>query len=332
MPPPLSLLALLLAGAAASSSAAAAPAGAAAVPPPPKPPCPLATAKPAAVAVRGYGTSADGCIGAQGHDTKRQLAMSVGCGTGGLNVSAAAAVVSKLCDATPGCAAFSIISPAYSGCKKSGALLCEIHPETIAQSSQANQWWSVWQKTSPLKPGAWPYAPGAAGPPSPPPPPPAAKPIRPDLVWTTAPKGATESMPLGNGKLGVNVWADSSDSLWLLVSHVDAVDENTSEPRCNLDLPECAYGSPHSARGLWLWHWHLKSHIGGILFLELFIRSEPPSLLLCVHWCADLDKLGRVKIEAILSSSIDNDGDHQGASQGIAMQNYCEIFCNEYWT
>ena len=171
MPPPLSLLAVLLAGAAASSSAAA-PAGAAAVPPPPKPPCPLATAKPAAVAVRGYGTSADGCIGAQGHDTKRQLAMSVGCGAGGLNVSAAAAVVSKLCDATPGCAAFSIISPAYSGCKKSGALQCEIHPETIAQSSQANQWWSVWQKTSPLKPGAWPYAPGAAGPPSPPPPPP----------------------------------------------------------------------------------------------------------------------------------------------------------------
>jgi alpha-L-fucosidase 2 len=35
-------------------------------------------------------------------------------------------------------------------------------------------------------------------------------------------------MPLGNGKLGVNVWADSSDTVWLLLSHVDALDENTN--------------------------------------------------------------------------------------------------------
>lgn len=35
-------------------------------------------------------------------------------------------------------------------------------------------------------------------------------------------------MPLANGKLGLNVWADSSDTLWLLVSHVDALDENTN--------------------------------------------------------------------------------------------------------
>ena len=34
-------------------------------------------------------------------------------------------------------------------------------------------------------------------------------------------------MPLGNGRVGVNVWADSNNTLWLLLSHVDALDENT---------------------------------------------------------------------------------------------------------
>eukprot|EP01052_Picozoa_sp_SAG31_P028595 SAG31_NODE_2774_length_5106_cov_5.381748_5_plen_81_part_00 len=35
-------------------------------------------------------------------------------------------------------------------------------------------------------------------------------------------------MPLGNGQLGVNVYADAADVVWLLLSHVDALDENTN--------------------------------------------------------------------------------------------------------
>ena len=49
-----------------------------------------------------------------------------------------------------------------------------------------------------------------------------------EQVWTDAPTSVTESMPLGNGRLGVNVWADTADTLWLLLSHVDALDENTN--------------------------------------------------------------------------------------------------------
>eukprot|EP01043_Picozoa_sp_COSAG02_P030748 COSAG02_NODE_1978_length_10204_cov_8.298268_8_plen_375_part_00 len=192
--------------------------------------------KPAAVFVDGYGTSAQKCIGAQGHDAKRNLAVSIDCAAAKLNVSAAAAHMSQLCNATPGCVAFSIISPTYNH----KSLLCEIHPETIAQSSQVNQFWSVWQKTTPPKPGAWPYAPGEA-PPAPPAP---VKPIQPDLAWTTAPNGVTESMPLANGKLGVNVWADSTDTLWLLVSHVDALDENTNLDKLGRVKIEAALDSP----------------------------------------------------------------------------------------
>ena len=190
-------------------------------------------AKPAAPPVDGYATSAEKCIGAQGHDATRQLAVSIDCSAAKLNVSAAAAQMSQLCNATPGCVAFSIISPTYNH----KSLICEIHPETITESSQVNQFWSVWQKSAPPKPGAWPYAPGK-GPPAP------AKPIKPDLVWTTAPSGVTESMPLANGKLGVNVWADSSDTLWLLVSHVDALDENTNLDKLGRVKIEAALASP----------------------------------------------------------------------------------------
>lgn len=49
-----------------------------------------------------------------------------------------------------------------------------------------------------------------------------------EQVWTDAPTSVTESMPLGNGRLGLNVWADTTDTLWLLLSHVDALDENTN--------------------------------------------------------------------------------------------------------
>ena len=80
------------------------------------PPCPLSTSKPAVPAVNGYCTSALGCIGAQGADTTRQLAVSVDCGDAKLNVSVAASHLSQLCDTTPACVAFSIISPEYAGC------------------------------------------------------------------------------------------------------------------------------------------------------------------------------------------------------------------------
>lgn len=35
-------------------------------------------------------------------------------------------------------------------------------------------------------------------------------------------------MPLGNGKLGVNVWCEGDSTIGLLVSHVDALDENSN--------------------------------------------------------------------------------------------------------
>ena len=228
--PPLAMVTpLVLACLAAAAGAAGPPAGvgwrgAGADSAPPKPPCP-ATQKPAAVAVAGFGVSAGGCIGAQGHG----IAMSVNCDKQGLNVTAAAAYLAALCSDTPACAAFSIISPEYPTSKASGRLLCELHPETIKQSSQLNQWWSVWQKTGAPKPGTWPSHP--VGPPPPPPTPPApppATPIKPDLLWTSASTGVMGSMPLGNGKLGVNVWADSADTVWLLLSHIDAIDENTN--------------------------------------------------------------------------------------------------------
>ena len=184
--------------------------------------CPKST-PPAAVAVPGYGTSMRGCIGAQRKSATQQLAVSVDCGANTkLNVTAAAAQVGALCSDTPGCAAFSIISPDYPNSKAAGRLLCEIHPETIAEDSETNVWWSVWEADDKPREGRWPYAPGQ-GPPPPPPPPPASY-----LGWDTPSTSVTGSMPLGNGQLGVNVYADAAGVVWLLLSHVDALDENTN--------------------------------------------------------------------------------------------------------
>ena len=188
---------------------------------------PCRSKTPGPVRVAGYGLSRAGCIGAQGANTTAQLAVTVDCGEG-RNATKAAAATKALCDATLGCAAFSVISPAYH--THNGALLCELHPETIAESSQANQWWNVWQRDTAV-PGKWPYAPGHGPPkPPPPPPPPPAPPPSPrsSLAWTTPSVDVTGSMPLGNGRLGVNVWADANDTVWLLLSHVDALDENTN--------------------------------------------------------------------------------------------------------
>eukprot|EP00040_Diaphanoeca_grandis_P036043 m.228213 g.228213 ORF g.228213 m.228213 type:complete len:1005 (+) comp33539_c0_seq1:52-3066(+) len=61
----------------------------------------------------------------------------------------------------------------------------------------------------------------------PPTPPPTALPGV-DVVWDTPSDDVLGSMPLGNGKLGLNIWADASSNIGLLLSHVDALDENTN--------------------------------------------------------------------------------------------------------
>lgn len=64
------------------------------------------------------------------------------------------------------------------------------------------------------------------GPLPPPPPPPSPDQSDADVVWDTPSVDVLGSMPLGNGKLGVNVWADDTSAIGLLLSHVDALDEN----------------------------------------------------------------------------------------------------------
>ena len=212
--------------------------------------CPT-TLPPAPVAVPGFATSMAGCIGAQKSDATQKLAWTVDCSADGLNLTAATERVAALCVGTPGCAAFSIDSPSFTVPRKTGKLMCEIHPDTIAQGSEPNPDWNVWQKNGAPKPGEWPYPKGTPpGPPPPPPTPPSAPEA--SLVWTTPSSGVSASMPLGNGKLGVSeytsnphhtlisseiseallvfsdVWADATDTVWLLLSHVDALDENTN--------------------------------------------------------------------------------------------------------
>ena len=46
------------------------------------------------------------------------------------------------------------------------------------------------------------------------------------MVWDTGSPDVTGSMPLGNGRLGVNVWVTPDGTVGLLLSHVDALDEN----------------------------------------------------------------------------------------------------------
>ena len=69
-----------------------------------------------------------------------------------------------------------------------------------------------------------PFPPPPAPPAPTPPPPPA--PGAADVVWTSASTDVTGSMPLGNGRLGINVWATADGTVGLLLSHVDALDEN----------------------------------------------------------------------------------------------------------
>jgi hypothetical protein len=54
----------------------------------------------------------------------------------------------------------------------------------------------------------------------------ASDPSRYDVIWKTASAGAHESMPLGNGDVGVNVWTDGEGSLRFYISKTDAWSEN----------------------------------------------------------------------------------------------------------
>eukprot|EP00035_Acanthoeca_spectabilis_P030107 m.476096 g.476096 ORF g.476096 m.476096 type:complete len:328 (+) comp40063_c0_seq1:45-1028(+) len=70
-----------------------------------------------------------------------------------------------------------------------------------------------------------------ATPPAPPAPPTFApsqppSPSSPDVVWDTPSEDVTGSMPLGNGRLGINVWVDDTSTIGIMMSHVDALDEN----------------------------------------------------------------------------------------------------------
>jgi hypothetical protein len=53
-----------------------------------------------------------------------------------------------ICDTTPGCTAFSVISPSYGA-----TLFGELSPKPTS-AGQSNVWWTTYQKASPT-PGSW---------------------------------------------------------------------------------------------------------------------------------------------------------------------------------
>lgn len=48
-----------------------------------------------------------------------------------------------------------------------------------------------------------------------------------NVVWTIQSDSAKGSMPIGNGKIGLNVWVEKNGDLVFLISHTDAFDENS---------------------------------------------------------------------------------------------------------
>ena len=47
-----------------------------------------------------------------------------------------------------------------------------------------------------------------------------------DLVWETPGKNSSDSMPIGNGDVGANVWVEENGDLLILISKTDSWDEN----------------------------------------------------------------------------------------------------------
>ena len=56
--------------------------------------------------------------------------------------------------------------------------------------------------------------------------PPAGDPSRYDVVWDTPSRAALDSMPIGNGDVGLNVWVEPSGDLLFYVAKTDAMSEN----------------------------------------------------------------------------------------------------------
>jgi alpha-L-fucosidase 2 len=56
--------------------------------------------------------------------------------------------------------------------------------------------------------------------------PPAGDPSRYDVVWDTPSKSAADSMPIGNGDVGLNVWVEPSGDLVFYIAKSDAMSEN----------------------------------------------------------------------------------------------------------
>lgn len=49
-----------------------------------------------------------------------------------------------------------------------------------------------------------------------------------DLVWSSVSKDFSGSMPLGNGDIGLNVWAEKSGDVWFYIGKTDAFDQNAT--------------------------------------------------------------------------------------------------------
>jgi len=49
-----------------------------------------------------------------------------------------------------------------------------------------------------------------------------------NVVWDSPSNDASGSMPLGNGDIGLNVWAEKSGDILFLIGKTDAFDENAS--------------------------------------------------------------------------------------------------------
>ena len=47
-----------------------------------------------------------------------------------------------------------------------------------------------------------------------------------DVIWTTPSKDSADSMPIGNGDIGLNVWVEEDGDLCFYIGKTDSWDEN----------------------------------------------------------------------------------------------------------
>ena len=72
-----------------------------------------------------------------------------------------------------------------------------------------------------------------------------------NVVWTTPGKDAGDSMPLGNGEVGINLWVEEDGDLLFYISRTDSLSEvsrllKVGEVRVSLSPNPFAAGSPFS--------------------------------------------------------------------------------------